>query len=332
MFRKKIYRLLTIALVIPLISCGGSSMELSYDGTTINVPDFTPGTASPTQVVSIGPITAQSGLTVNSVVYDTGNATIRINGEPGTVDDLHPGYVVAVHGMLDAGWKSGTAERIAYDANVIGPIEEADPAGRRLSVMGQRVQIGADTRFEPPLDSDALFNLAVGTPVQVSGLTNADGEIVATHVQMDPDREKVQVIGKISELDYAAMGFRINGLNVDYGSTLIMELPGGAPGHGMVVIARGSLDSDGELQVSELMSHVDTSGFSAGSLVQLTGFVTRYNPGVRLFVNSLDIETEFHTIFHNGLFSDLSLGIKVEVDGRWGIGNRVIADQLWFLN
>ncbi|MET0070053.1 MAG: DUF5666 domain-containing protein [Candidatus Thiodiazotropha sp.] len=331
MFRKKIYQLLTIALVIPLISCGGSSVELSYDGSTINVPDFTPGTESPTAVVSIGPITAQSGLTVNGVVYDTNNAAIRINGEPGTVDDLHPGYVVAVHGMLDAGWKSGTAERISYNANVIGPIEDADPAARRLSVMGQRVRIGADTRFEPPLDSDALFNLTVGTPVQVSGLLNVDGEIIATHVQMETDRENVQVIGEISELDYAAMSFRINGLSVDYGGTLIMDLPGGAPNQGMVVIARGSLDSNGELQVSELTSHRNTSEFLNGSLVQLTGFVMHYNPGVQLFVNSLHIETEFHTIFHNGLFSDLSLGIKVEVDGRWGIGNRVIADQLWFV-
>ncbi|MBT2988571.1 MAG: DUF5666 domain-containing protein [Candidatus Thiodiazotropha sp.] len=332
MFRKKMYQLLTIVLVVPLISCGGSSVELSYDGPTINLPDFTPGTASPTAVVSIGPIAAHSGLTVNSVVYDTNNATITINGEPGVVDDLRTGYVVAVHGMLDAGWKSGTAERIAFNANVIGPVEGTDPVGRRLAVMGQRVQIGADTRIEPPLDSDALFNLTNGTPVQVSGLPKVDGEIVATHVQIESNLENVQVVGEISDLDYAAMSFRINELSVDYGSTLIMDLPGGAPNEGMVVIARGSLEGSGVLQVSELMSHVDTSEFVTGSLVQLTGFIARYNPGVQLFVNSLDIETAFHTIFHNGLFYDLSLGIKVEIDGRWGIGNRVTAEQLWFLN
>ncbi|PUB90215.1 MAG: hypothetical protein DBP00_00320 [gamma proteobacterium symbiont of Ctena orbiculata] len=332
MFRKKMYQLLTIVLVVPLISCGGSSVELSYDGPTINVPDFTPGTESPTAVVSIGPITAHSGLTVNSVVYDTNSATITINGEPGIVDDLRTGYVVAVHGMLDAGWKSGTAERIAYNANVIGPVEGTNPVGRRLSVMGQSVQIGPDTRFEPPLDSGALFNLTDGTPVQVSGLTNADGEIVATHVQIDPDGENVQVIGEISELDYGAMHFRINGLSVDYGSTLVMDLPGGTPIHGLVVIARGSLDSNGELQVTEMTSHVDTTEFITGSLVQLTGFIMHYNLDTNLFVNGLEIETAFHTIFHNGLFSDLSLGIKVEIDGLWGIGNSVIAEQLWFLN
>lgn len=326
------YQLLTIVLVVPLISCGGSSVELSYDGPTINVPDFTPGTESPTAVVSIGPITAHSGLTVNSVVYDTNSATITINGEPGIVDDLRTGYVVAVHGMLDAGWKSGTAERIAYNANVIGPVEGTNPVGRRLSVMGQSVQIGPDTRFEPPLDSGALFNLTDGTPVQVSGLTNADGEIVATHVQIDPDGENVQVIGEISELDYGAMHFRINGLSVDYGSTLVMDLPGGTPIHGLVVIARGSLDSNGELQVTEMTSHVDTTEFITGSLVQLTGFIMHYNLDTNLFVNGLEIETAFHTIFHNGLFSDLSLGIKVEIDGLWGIGNSVIAEQLWFLN
>ncbi|MEW8508809.1 MAG: DUF5666 domain-containing protein [Candidatus Thiodiazotropha sp.] len=332
MCRRKIYQLLILVLVVPLISCGGSSVELSYDGPTINVPDFTPATESPTAVVSIGPITTQSSLTVNSVVYETNAAVVTINGEPGIADDLRPGYVVAVHGMLDAGWKSGTAERISYNANVIGPVEGTDPVGRRISAMGQSVRISPDTRFSPPLDADSVFDLTHGTPVQVSGLPNVDGEIVATHVQIGPVRENVQVIGDISALDYGAMRFRINDLNVDYSGTLIMDLPGGTPNQGMVVIARGSLDSDGELQVSELMSHVDTSEFVSGSLVQLTGFVMRHNPGVRLFINSLDIETEFHTIFHNGLFSDLSLGIKLEIDGRWGIGESVIADQLWFVN
>ncbi|MEW8690816.1 MAG: DUF5666 domain-containing protein [Candidatus Thiodiazotropha endolucinida] len=332
MFMQKVYRLLTIVLVVPLISCGGSSVELSYDGPTINVPDFIPPSHSPTTVISIGPITAMSSISVNGATYDTDTATITLNGKPGVPDDLHPGYVVAVYGTLDAGWKSGTAERISFNANVVGPVEGVDPVDRRLSIMGQRVRIDMDTRIAPPLDADSLFNLTIGTTIQVSGLLNVDGEIIATHIQLENGQESFQVIGEVSEIDHGEMTFKINGLTVDYSNTLLMDLPDGAPSRGLVVIARGSLDSDGFLQVAELTSHMQTSEFVTGSLVQLTGFIMRYNLNTELFVNSLGVETAFHTIFHNGLFSDLVLGIKVEIDGRWGIGNSVIAEEIWLGN
>jgi hypothetical protein len=332
MFMQNIFRLLPLLLVVPLISCGGGDVEMSYDGPTINVPDFSPASRTPTAVVSIGPITSLSGITVNSVEYDTSSASVTINGEPAVADQLRPGYVVAVYGTLDAGWKSGTAERISYNANAIGPVEGVDPVGQRLTIMGQSVRIGAETRFTPPLDFDSVFDLPDGTRVQVSGLPNADGEITATHVQVETDSGNAQAVGEISAIDHGSMRFRINELTVDYSRTLIMDLPNGAPNLGMTVIARGSPGKDGELQAFELKDAVDRSNIATDTLVQLTGFVSRYIRNNALFVNGFKVEIEFHTLFHNGMFANLSHGIRVEIDGRWGIGNSMTASEIWFAN
>ncbi|MCU7918536.1 MAG: hypothetical protein KZQ95_09290 [Candidatus Thiodiazotropha sp. (ex Epidulcina cf. delphinae)] len=333
MFRQIIFKLFTLLLVVPLMSCGGSSVELSYEGPTINGPDFSSTTPQlPTAVVSIGPISGLSRLIVNSVAYDTGVAGIRINGKPGVPDDLRVGYVVTINGMLDTAWKSGTADQISFNANIIGPVESVDPVRRRLLIMGQSVWIDADTRFAPPLDLNSLFNLTNGALIQVSGLSDANGEVVATHVQLVTSQKNFQVIGGVSGINFGTQTFRINGLTVDYNSTLVMNLPGGAPSNGMVVIARGSLGTDGELQVSELTSHIDTSEFVTDSRVELTGYIMRYDLDTDFFVNGLSMETEFHTIFHNGMRTDLALGVKIEINGRWSTSDTVIAEAIWFGN
>ena len=331
MCRRIFFKVLVLVLVIPLVSCGGGGIEFNYEGPTFIGPDPSSSTSQlPTDVVSIGPIARLASFAVNGVTYDTRTAGITVNGETGVLSDLNTGYVVIVKGSLETAWTSGTADQISFDANVIGPVESVDPVRRQLLVMGQRVRIDANTRFAPPFDLDALFSVSTGTPLQVSGLSDANGDIIATHVRTVTNRQDYQVIGAVSGIDYGKLTFRINDLTVDYSSALVINLPSGAPSNAMALIARGTLGTDGIFYVSELVNRVDTADFVDDSHIALTGYITRYKSDTDFSVDGLPVTTEFRTIFLNGLRRDLTLGAEVEIDGRWSGSGKVIAETIWF--
>ncbi|MCU7930863.1 MAG: hypothetical protein KZQ90_08685 [Candidatus Thiodiazotropha sp. (ex Codakia rugifera)] len=331
MFRKIIFQLFMLLLVFALVSCGDGSVELSYEGPTINVPDY-PSTTNqlPTAVASIGPMSWLSKMIVNEVVYDTSAAGVTINGETGVLDDLLIGYVVTVNGTLDAAWETGSADLISFNANVVGPIESIDPIGRHLLIMGQSVRIDTDTRYVPPLDSNSLSSLMAGTAVQISGLPDANGEIVVTHMKVSAEQQHFQVIGTVSEINFGELIFKINELTVDYSSAVVLDLPGGAPSNAMEVLARGTLSPNGVFQVSELTTNVKPSEFATDSRIEITGYITRYNSDSDFFINGLRVTTDLRTIFYYGMHNDLTLGARVQVNGRWNGSGKLRAQEIWF--
>lgn len=331
MFKQTIFQLFMLLLTFVLVSCGDGSVELSYEGTTINVPDYPPTTTQlPTAVASIGPISWLSSMIVNGVVYDTSVAGVTINGETGVLDDLLIGYVVTVNGTLDAAWETGSADLISFNASVVGPIESVDPIGRRLLIMGQSVRINTDTRFAPPLGPNSLSSLMAGTVVQISGLPDANGEIVVTHMKLSTEQQDFQVIGAVSEINFGELMFNINGLTVDYNSAIVLNLPGGTPSNAMEVLVRGTLSPNGVFQISELTTNVQPSGFATDSRIEIAGYITRYNSDTDFFINGLRVTTELQTIFYYSMHSDLTLGARVQINGRWSGSDKLVAEEIWF--
>jgi CHASE2 domain-containing sensor protein len=59
--------------------------------------------------------------------------------------DLRVGQVVRIEGRVNEDGVTGTANSITFDDEVEGPVQSLDLAANRLVVLGQTVQVSADT-------------------------------------------------------------------------------------------------------------------------------------------------------------------------------------------
>ena len=155
------------AVLLLLSACGGGGGG-TYDGTP-SVPDPAGAAAG---ALAFGTVTAFGSVWVNGVEYDTATAAIRIDDAPGGTDDLRVGMVVRVDGSA----LEHRATTVTVDGALKGRVEQVLDA-QRLVVMGQTVEIDAQTRFE---------NGAVpvrGDWVEVHGLVAGAGRIAAGYIE-----------------------------------------------------------------------------------------------------------------------------------------------------
>ena len=280
-------------------------------------------------VFAFGAITALSSATVNGVRYDTNETEVAINGQSMQVSDLKLGQVVAIKGDVNFSNATGTAAEIDYSAMVIGPVESIEVALQHLIVMGQSVFTNADTVFDSSIDPDTFAGLSIGDTVEISGFRNAVGEIIATRIAPDTTSTGVQLIGTVSGLDLANMLFSMDRLTVDYSSATLIDLPGGMPVNGQLVMVRGSL-TGGILFVSEIASFMNATT-TPGERALLSGFITRFASPSDFDLNSFAVTTDASTQFFDGVVSDLQANAEIIVNGEVNAGgDTVLANEIYF--
>ena len=318
--------LLALFLMTLLAACSGK-VDVAING--IDIP---PGTVPPFQ--NYEPLTAQgtvSGfgdLTINGVQYDAGGASITIDSQPGTLSDLRLGHVVTVTGQINTLGLKGQASSIRMDSRVIGPIEAIDAGNARLTVMGQTIRLGPETQYPATIDPATLNGLTLGERVRISGYADATGAIRATRVEPAGANAPLHIIGEVSGLDLANLVFGINQLTVDYGSTVLIDLPGGAPANGMTVKAIGTL-SNGLFAAEQLVAAPELTG-SNGRRAQLGGLITRYASAADFDVNDTGVAANSATLYSNGDRGDLALNAAVMIDGKFQTGGRILANRITF--
>jgi hypothetical protein len=309
----------------------------SFTVTLSNVTQATPG-ANSTVTVNIidndtaavsafGAITELNSATVNGIRYDTDATTVEANGLPATVADLKLGQIVAIEGEVNFSDATGRADAIGYSASVIGPVENIDATLDRLIVLGQTVLTNADTVFDSSIDPDTFAGLTVGATAQISGLRNADGDIVATRIEPDTTSTGVQLIGTVAGLDVANMLFSVDRLTVDYRSAALIDLPMGMPTNGLLVIVRGSW-ADGILVVDEIASIINLAA-TPGERGHLGGLITHLASPTDFDLNGFPITTNASTRFVNGVVGDLQANAEITIDGVVSAGgDTVLANQV----
>ncbi len=142
------------------------------------------GTGSPSY--SKGLISAKGSVWVNGVEYDTGSASISVDGSSGTDADLKVGMAVEVKGSADSGTGKGKAERIRYSADLNGPVSAVSASTNQFTVFGQTVGVDVSTVWDGTSGLGGSSPLLVGDRVEVSGSADA-----VTHVLMASRVEKV---------------------------------------------------------------------------------------------------------------------------------------------
>lgn len=319
------YRFMRLGLAFLLLA-GGCSGEVNVDFNGPDIPDFPPMPTS-RSITAYGPITGFADISVNGVHYDTGLTTVSLNGMAATVADLKRGQIVALTGRVLGDTRSGTANTISFDADVIGAVSNIDSQNSRISALNQVIWTDSDTAFSAGIDPDSYAGLDVGDTIAVSGYRNATGDIRATRIDIvtGPDQ---QVIGRAESVDPAALRFMVSGLAVDYSNAVLIELPDGAPAPGMKVKAVGSM-ANGIFLAERLLSASEIVG-TVGRRVQVAGLITHLNSSEQFEINGTPVSAGTSTSYVNGDANDTRLNAKVIIDGDFGLSGWIEADRITF--
>lgn len=280
----------------------------------------TSSTSSPAPAMAAaGPITGFGTVHLNGLVFETTSATIMIDGQAGTQDDLRAGQFIQVKGHHDATQNQDFADQIDFRGNVIGPVSAIDTTAQTLVVLGQTVHVTEDTSFDDDISPASLAGISVGTVVEVSGMASTDGSIQATRIDSQvAGTRPLQVIGAAAATDSTARTLKINALVVDFSTATLVNFPAGGPQDGDLVEAIGTtLSSAGalvatrlELRTARVVAPPDNN-----SQVDVQGLISRFASATDFDVAGLKVSTSSSTTFTGGSAADLGLNVSVEVEG-----------------
>jgi len=220
----------------------------------------------------VGIITEFGSIWVNGIrVQYNENTPVQDNGATLSTAQLALGQVVAVEAVEANG--STQAQRISVLHEVIGPVGKIDLAQNKMTVLGQTVRVTAETHHM------TLENIKVGDAVQVSGLRDTRGVIVASHIA-PAAQGAIEVRGRVAQI--TVDGFQIFDLPVS--ATPPTELTAGRE-------VRVTGTWDGQRLLSTQIKIEPAIPFN-GKLERLSlqGYVSTSNNDNRLLLGGIEID------------------------------------------
>jgi hypothetical protein len=307
-----------------LAACGGG-------GTSATGGAASGGTGATAEraVVTSGVITGFGSVYVNGIHFETNGADISKDGERVTQQGLRVGQVVHVKGRIDDRSGRAVADSVRQDDDLEGPISSIDTANQTFVVLAHTVRVTTETSFDDSLGNFAA--LAVGLQVEISGLKNSTGEIVATRIEKRRAGEtRLEVMGKVSLLDTTAHTFRIGPLVVDYTGASLRDFPATGLANDQNVEAKGSsLNSAGAL-VATSVELRDFENSSGAFQREVEGLITRYASATDFDVAGRKVTTTATTRYEGGTAADLALNVKVEAEGSIDAAGVLVAVKIEF--
>lgn len=315
-----------LLLALGLAGCGGGS---GAEDTSAS-PGVPPPTPTSKPAMTTGTITSvgTTTLAVNGIAFEAGTALVSKGDHAAVLADLDVGHIVTVTGRVDDRTGRGTAERIDYRADVLGPISSLDAAAGTFIVLGQVVRIDATTSFAGGAE---VGTLQVNAVVEVCGFRNAAGEIVATRIELrGAGVVEFEVRGRVSNLDTAARRFQLAMLVVDYSRAMLEGFASGEPRAGdFVEVHASGIGAGGELLATRVEREEEpVAGGDVRIVVEglITGIVSPFEIEIdgRLVVIGPNTVIEFE----GDVRIEFGLDVRIEVEGTLDVQGRLIAIKL----
>jgi len=314
---------LPLILSVPLIStllvaCGGGSGLT--DGTTSNV-------------ITAGRITGFGSIIVNKIRFDVDNANFRKDDVDSQQSDFQIGEYIVIKGSIDETGLNGTATEVIFKDLLEGQVTNASVDGVSIEVLGQTISTNGSTVFH---GFTALTDLVEGSIVEVSGIKDADGMIIATSIELEEDsfvngESENEIKGIISDLNAAQMTFQIGNLIIDYSTAELDDFDNNLPIDGQFVeVKSDQAISANTLVATKVELEEDEISSDTDSEMDIEGLVTRYVSATDFDVNGFAITTNESTKFEHGLVTDLALNVLVEVEGKFNDSGILVAEEVEF--
>lgn len=262
----------------------------------------------------VGIITGFASICANGIEihYDV-DTPVSIDGRLSTVRDLAVGQVIAVRALGTTSYEL-TASHIAVIHAAVGPISRLNPETRELYVLGQAVQVGELK------DHGNFSNLKTGDWVQVSGHRLSSGIIVASRIESTtPQLAEAGINGYVTQID--AKGFEVNGTRIDHDAQLQSSIT-----QGMEVRIVGHWDG-AHLKAQHIQ--IEPTRQSIGNVEHLVieGYIHALDDK-GLNINNQAIAFESAQISAGNTRSDFRLDQRIQISGRLGTDQRVIAERI----
>jgi hypothetical protein len=319
--------LLTSLALLALAACGGGG-----SGSASTPPGAAPPSAANQQnVVVSGVITGFGSVFVNGVRFETSGATFTKDGQSTTQQALRVGQMVHIKGRVNSSSGQATADSVNQDDDLEGPITSIDAVAQTFVVLAHTVRVTADTSFDDSLGTASFAGLTVGLQVEVSGMPDASGNIVATRIEKrGAGVTQLEVMGRVTALDTVAHKFRLGSLVVDYTNATLRDFPAsGIAADQLVEVKGNSLNAAGEL-VATRVELRNFDGDDRSARREIEGLVTRYVSATDFDVAGRPVTTTATTRFENGSAADLALNVKIEAEGAINAAGVLVAVKIEF--
>jgi len=319
---------LSLLLSSLLTACGGGgSPAPSFAGGGIG------GTGKPG--FRVGPIQTEAAVVVDGVNFEATSAAITIDGQPALVDDVRTGMIAAVSGTIDG--TTGVAETVEIEDILRGRVDEVIDAST-IVVLGQQVQVDADTTYGQGITPPALDSIQVGDLLKIYGFVKSVGVIFATRIELEDRLSELSLLGFITNLDTTAQTFQTGTNIVDYSSADTSALAPGQLADGLLVRITGlsSLSAQNEIVATEVRPEEQAAPAGGGGGTSeaiedahVEGFVTSIVSTTAFFVGVQRVETTASTIYEGGAAAEVVAGVRVQAEGSLQ-GGVLTADKVKF--
>ncbi|MEQ1807552.1 MAG: DUF5666 domain-containing protein, partial [Burkholderiaceae bacterium] len=207
---------------------------------------------------------------------------------------------------------------------LVGPVVGTpDVANKRFTLLGQTVQIGANTIFDnssiPALAS--INDISTGNVLEVHGVLNVTTNAYdATRIERKSGALQYKIRGAVKSLDAAAGTFKIGSETISY--PVGMNLPTGFGNDQIVRVKLQTAQVNNAWVATRIKSGVSSMGDR--SEAELKGTVNDFNETAKTFtVSGISVDASKASIFPTSLGN----GTFVEVEGPM-VNNTLVARKV----
>lgn len=233
------------------------------------------------------------------------------NGQPSQASDLAVGQVVVVNaaGVGD----EVQARQVALLHVAIGPLQSVNPKTGEFKLLGQRAQASTPAQ---------LAGVQAQQWVRVSGQRNADGEIMASHVEVVAPQPQAQLLGMLSQ---NSQQFAVAGTPVAIQSSQMALAT-----RDTEVMAQGLWTGD-HLVVTRLTREPTRAVLGRSERVVLEGYVRRLDDktmDIDHRVLSLSPQTQVTLAAQPDGSGTLGLNQRVRITGRMDADQHIVVERV----
>lgn len=296
---------LALASAVMLAACGGGGAGA---GGTAAVSTPQPAT------VYAGPISGFGSVIVNGMRFSSVGASLHDDdGQAVNLAQLKLGMTVRVNGDADDATQLGTASQLELVHGTRGVVTTVDLTRKSLTLLGQTVNTDTATAYQ---GVTGLAGLTAGQPVEVYGVLQADGSLLATLIELKTALTTLSLSGVVSNLNTTTNSFQVGTLTVNYTTNSVT----GALVNGKRVKIKaatgglvGNVLTATSVQVSD-SSSVYGATVTAGARLKLKGTADAAPVNGLLNVSGTPVNVS-QAVIKGG--ATIAAGQFIEVKGNW---------------
>src|SRR6185295_5021218 len=266
-----------------------------------------------------GPITGFGSVIVNGVHFDESLAVITdADGTPHHRDDLKLGMTTQIRGsalVVNGNQTRSAADSIVLSNAILGPIESIDAPARKVTVLGQSVDVSSMTVFDDSL-TGGLTALAVGDVILVYALFDgADSTYSATRIEPKSGAAAYELRGVANNLNTSLREFSIGKLRISYAGIDPKKVPLSLANGRLVRLKLQTAMTTGVVNAMQVLDGVNQLG--EHDEVRIEGLISSSGSNGQFTVEGVPVDAAQAGVSGN---AGLGVGMRVEVEGTVSSG------------